>query len=84
VKLKDLPVLEGWMSLPDAARALEVTRQRIHQQVDGGEFKTARRIGTFAIVREAEVLEKVALKEKAKAAAQKAQQEAVQEEGRSS
>lgn len=55
MKLKELPVLEGWISLPDAARKMNISRQRIHQLVDAGRFTTACRIGTFAIVREAEV-----------------------------
>jgi Arc/MetJ-type ribon-helix-helix transcriptional regulator len=55
MKLQDLPQLEGWTSLPDAARIMKITRQRIHQLVDKGRFKTASRIGNFAIVRTAEV-----------------------------
>lgn len=55
MKLKDLPPLEGWMTLPDAARDIGITRSRIHQLLGKNRFETARRIGTFAVVRTAEV-----------------------------
>ncbi len=67
MKPSDLPALEGWTALPDAATELGISRQRAHQLLqasrDGGErpghvayFTTARRAGTVIVVRTAEVM----------------------------
>ena len=49
------PRLEGWLTLPEAGIKLKMSRQRIHQMVDDGQFTTVHEIGNFIIVREAEV-----------------------------
>lgn len=55
--------LEGWMTLPDAARLLGITRSRIHQLVpapgQAGQLKSARKIGRLTIVRTVEVEERL-------------------------
>ena len=59
-----IPQLEGWMTLPDAARALGITRSRIHQLVPGpngpGQLRSARKIGKLTIVRTVEVENRLA------------------------
>jgi predicted DNA-binding transcriptional regulator AlpA len=49
------PRLEGWLTLPEAAEKLGMSRQRVHQICDKGGFTTAHEIGTFIVVRAAEV-----------------------------
>jgi hypothetical protein len=41
---KDVSVLEGWRSLPDAAVPLGVTRQRLFQMVDEGKLPSVRQV----------------------------------------
>lgn len=59
--LRELPELEGWLSFPDAARELGISRQRLHQlaEKDPPVIETARRVGRygvpFYVMREAEV-----------------------------
>lgn len=50
-----IPQLEGWMTLPDAARELGITRSRVHQLVPG-QLPSVRRIGNLKIVRTVEVM----------------------------
>ena len=70
MKPSDLPPLEGWMALPDAATELGMSRQRAHQLLQASRereyldpesavpsyFITARRAGTVIMVRTAEVM----------------------------
>lgn len=75
----EIPQLEGWMTLPDAARELGITRSRIHQLVDAKTLKSTRKIGSLKIVRTVEVEERKAEQELArKRAAERG--ETVQEE----
>lgn len=61
--LSELPALEGWMTFPEAAAALGISRQRMHQlaelvREDGTpELETASRLGTrpVYVIRSAEV-----------------------------
>jgi hypothetical protein len=50
-----IPELEGWMTLPGAARELGITRTRVHQLAKAGAFETIHRIGEIKIVRTVEV-----------------------------
>lgn len=58
-KVEDLPVLEGWMTLEEAAKELGVSRQTAHKYVfdQRPKLTTATRIGRkpYIIVRTAEV-----------------------------
>lgn len=44
MKITDIPVLAGWVSLPVAAKRLNVTRQRLFQMVDEGKLTTIHRV----------------------------------------
>jgi hypothetical protein len=39
-----IPVLDGWVSLPDAGARLGLTRQRLFQMVDEGKWETLHQI----------------------------------------
>jgi excisionase family DNA binding protein len=51
----DYPVLEGWMTLAEAAHRLGCTRQNIHLLAAAGKLTTVHRIGRALIVRESDV-----------------------------
>ena len=55
--LADLPVLAGWLTFPEAARALGVSRQRFYQMVEEGKITTAVRVGPrpYHLVEEQEI-----------------------------
>ena len=44
MKITTIPVLEGWVSLPVAAKRLSVTRQRLFQMADEGKLTTIHQI----------------------------------------
>jgi Holliday junction resolvasome RuvABC DNA-binding subunit len=44
MKMSDVPVLPGWVSLPVAATRLEVTRQRLFQMADEEKLTTIHQI----------------------------------------
>jgi hypothetical protein len=58
---KQIPVLEGWVSLPVVGKRLKVTRQRIFQMVDEGKLTTIHQLPGAGerpaayVVRESEV-----------------------------
>lgn len=54
---RDVPALEDWVPLSEAAAALGVTRQTIHRWAGDGMFDSLHTIGDFYIVRRAEVKE---------------------------
>lgn len=45
---KDIPVLEGYINLTEAAEKLGITRQYAHTKAKNGLFKSIKRIGTKA------------------------------------
>ena len=59
IDLETLPQIAEWMSLPDAADALKLSRQQVHRLASSGEFKTLSRIGTYVVVDSVEVFNKV-------------------------
>lgn len=54
---RELPALEGWWTIPDAADFLGLTRKRGYQMAREGKFTTAHTLGLrpLLVVREAEV-----------------------------
>lgn len=80
---RHIPVLAGWLSLPDAAQRMGKTRQRAYQMADDGVLKTVRQIPGAGprpaayVVRETEIDNLVARERAAKTCLQcKAQREA--------
>ncbi len=65
--LKDLPELEGWLTLGEAARDLEMTGERVRQMAQEGKLTTARRIGRrpVGIVQESEIRELIRSRDEA-------------------
>lgn len=57
IDLHEVPVLEGWMTLPEAADALGYSRQYVHALAANGKFKTIHRVGTYLIVSTDEIHE---------------------------
>lgn len=53
--LRTLPELEGWLTFPEIAAYLGISRQRVHQLVESGVITTAHRRGHMYLAREAEV-----------------------------
>lgn len=55
----DVPHLEGWVSLREAANILGISRQQVHNRARGGAFKTLRKLSevgrTMFILQRAEV-----------------------------
>lgn len=49
---KEIPLLQGWVTIPEAARRTGVSRQRAHQLVHAGTgvFKDARRVGDSTVI----------------------------------
>lgn len=70
---EDLPELEGWITLPEAAQVLGVSRSMAHIMVFGTEqkIKTAHRLGhkPLIVCREAEIRKMKEDKDKAAATA---------------
>jgi excisionase family DNA binding protein len=60
--MEELPELEGWLTLPEAASDLQISRQRFYQMVQEGKITTCRRLGRrpIYIVREQEIQELLA------------------------
>lgn len=57
IRMEDLPELEGWLTLPEAAKLLGLTRQRVYQMVQVGTLKSVMKLGdkpTY-IIRKAEI-----------------------------
>jgi len=46
----EVPELPGWLTVPDAAKLLNLSRQAVHLMVQAGQFKSARRIGQHCYV----------------------------------
>jgi predicted site-specific integrase-resolvase len=51
----DVPTLWGWLTLPEVAERLGVSRQYVHTQAVSGKFQTLHRIGSIYIVSTDEV-----------------------------
>lgn len=45
-KIEDVPVLEGWVNLTEAAEKLGVTRQHAYKLAKNGGFSTLHQLGT--------------------------------------
>lgn len=52
---EDVPELGDWMTLPDAAKVLKLSRQYVHRMAVAGGFFSLHRIGSTFIVSKAEV-----------------------------
>lgn len=52
---KDIPKLEGWMTIPEAATIMKLSRQYAHRIAVAGGFTSLHRIGSTFIVSEWEV-----------------------------
>lgn len=57
IDLLEVPQLEGWMTLPEAADAMGYSRQYVHTLASTGIFTSLRRIGTYLIVSTDEVFD---------------------------
>ncbi len=57
IAMSDLPELAGWLTVPEAADDLSLSRQRVYQMIEEGKIKTCHRLGRRPvwIIREAEV-----------------------------
>lgn len=54
----EVPKLEGWVTISEAAEILGISRQAVHKMVNSGKFRSARKIGSSKpvfVVRAAEV-----------------------------
>jgi len=52
---REIPELEGWLTIPDAAKALELSRQYVHRLAASGTFTSLHRVGSTFIVSSWEV-----------------------------
>lgn len=52
---KEVPHLDGWMTIPDAAKILNLSRQYVHRLAASGSFTSLHRIGSTFIVSSWEV-----------------------------
>ena len=52
---KEIPELDGWMTIPDAARAMKLSRQYVHRLAASGSFTSLHRVGSTFIVSSWEV-----------------------------
>lgn len=51
-----IPVLDGWITLPDAANILKISRQHAYNRAANGHFKSLHRVGSSVfLVDEAEI-----------------------------
>jgi excisionase family DNA binding protein len=50
VTTNEYPPMEGWLTIPEVAKTLGVTRQRAHQIIKSGGIKGARTIGENAVI----------------------------------
>lgn len=64
--LNDVPILEDWINVTEAAERLGISRQYAFRQIQSGKWKSVHRLGSkkFYVVRESEVAEKLAAKGK--------------------
>lgn len=46
----DIPALEDWLTVPEVAETLELSRQRAHQIITNGTIAGARTIGKNAVI----------------------------------
>lgn len=44
-----VPVLEGWVTLTDAARHLKISRQAAHKMMERGTFYQVRKVGPVPV-----------------------------------
>ena len=58
IDLSTVDEMTSWLSLPQAAERLHISRQQMHRLAASGYFETLSRIGTFLIVFQEEVEEK--------------------------
>ena len=56
---REVPRLDGWLTLPEAAELLGVTRQQAFKMAKQGAFKTEHRIGQTMVVKNSEVMQMV-------------------------
>lgn len=59
IDLEKVDEVTSWLSLPQVAERLNLSRQRVHRLAADGYFDTLSRIGTFLVVFYEEVEEKV-------------------------
>lgn len=59
IDLSQVEEMTSWLSLPQVAERLNLSRQQAHRLAAGGYFQTLARIGTFLVVFYEEVEEKI-------------------------
>lgn len=59
IDLEKVEEMTSWLSLPQVAERLKLSRQQVHRLAADGYFETLTRIGTFLVVFYEEVDEKV-------------------------
>lgn len=59
INLDQVDEITSWLSLPQVADRLNLTRQQVHRLAASGYFETLSRIGTFLVVFYDEVEEKI-------------------------
>lgn len=59
IDLDRVDEVTSWLSLPQVAEKLKLSRQQVHRLAATGHFETLSRIGTFLVVFYEEVNEKV-------------------------
>lgn len=50
INLEEVDEVSSWLSLPQVAEKLRLSRQQVHRLAAGGYFETLSRIGTFLVV----------------------------------
>lgn len=50
INLEEVDEVTSWLSLPQVAEKLKLSRQQVHRMAAGGKFETLSRIGTFLVV----------------------------------
>lgn len=47
---REIPELAGWLTIPDAAKAMKLSRQYVHRLAASGTFTSLHRVGSTFIV----------------------------------
>lgn len=58
INLENVPEVEAYISLPQAAERMNLSRQQVHKMAASGFFMSLRRIGTYLVVSPMEVDDK--------------------------
>lgn len=58
IKLEKVDEVTSWLSLPQVAEKLQLSRQQVYRLAASGSFETLSRIGTFLVIFYEEVEEK--------------------------